>query len=140
VDAPPVPGELALPASPVAPVRRILRRTAPPAAKVPTPSPVAVAVKTPSGVSRAARPAPGNPAPRYPERAVRSGLQGIVTLEVTVSAGGDVVKVTIKKSSGSRLLDREAVRTVTKWRFRPAMRLGRAVGARSGGQIRFRLG
>jgi protein TonB len=139
-DVSPTPSILALPASPVASIRRIPRRTARPAAEAPTPPPVAVAVKAPSGPSRAARPAPGNPAPRYPERAVRSGLEGVVTLEVTVGAGGDVVKVTVKKSSGSRLLDREAVRTVTGWKFVPALRLGRAVGARIEVPIRFRLG
>jgi len=141
-DAPPAPSLLALPASPVASIRRIPRprQAAPPAAKAPTPPPVAVAVKAPSGPSRAARPAPGNPAPRYPERAVRSGIEGVVTLCVTVSARGKVVKVTIKKSSGSRVLDRAAVRTVTNWRFRPALRLGRAVGARIEVPIRFRLG
>jgi protein TonB len=140
-DLAPMPGVLALPGHPVGPFCPIPRpRRAPlPAAEVPTPSPVAVAVATPSGPSRSAKPAPGNPAPRYPERAVRSGLEGIVMLEVTVSAGGDVVEVTVKESSGSRLLDREAVRTVTNWRFLPALRRGRKVGARIEVPIRFRL-
>jgi protein TonB len=83
---------------------------------------------------------PGNPAPRYPERAVDAGLEGVVTLCVTVGAGGDVESVTVKTSSGSVLLDRAAVQAVRGWRFRPALRAGRAVRSRFEVPIRFRLG
>jgi len=140
-DATAVPSVLALPARPVASIRRIPcpRRAAPPAAAR-TPAPVVVAVRVPSGPSRSAKPAPGNPAPRYPERALRSGTEGVVVLEVTVGPRGEVVTVVVKKSSGSRRLDREAVRTVTDWRFLPAMRFGRPVESRVEVPIRFTLG
>jgi protein TonB len=65
-----------------------------------------------------------NPKPRYPFLALRRGLEGEVTLLVEVTAAGEVAGVTVKKSSGHKILDDAAVTTVSrKWRFFPA-RLG----------------
>jgi periplasmic protein TonB len=63
-----------------------------------------------------------NPAPDYPAQAVRQGWQGTVLLRVHVLANGTVESVEIKQSSGRRVLDDEAVRTVKRWSFTPSRR------------------
>lgn len=70
------------------------------------------------------------PPPAYPRDAVRAGLQGTVMLRILVDVDGRPLQVIVDRSSGHRLLDREAVRHVQqRWRFEPAMRDGRAVQA-----------
>ncbi|MEJ1961614.1 MAG: TonB family protein [Gammaproteobacteria bacterium] len=63
-----------------------------------------------------------NPAPDYPQLAVRQGWQGTVLLRVRVLASGGVDTVEVKQSSGKKLLDDEAIRTVKRWSFAPARR------------------
>jgi len=113
-------------------------RAAPPAPP-PPPAPEPVAVAAPALPTRLAKPAPGNPAPRYPSLAIERGIEGTVVLLVSVSADGKVTHVETKVSSGSPLLDREAVRTVSSWEFRPAVRRGRPVECRIEVPIRFRF-
>ncbi|ODS97806.1 MAG: hypothetical protein ABS56_08170 [Lautropia sp. SCN 69-89] len=62
----------------------------------------------------------GNVPPPYPTMARRMGDQGEVRLDVHVGADGRVTEVRLRQSSGSTLLDRTAIDTVRKWRFRPA--------------------
>ncbi len=45
----------------------------------------------------------------YPLLAQRRGLQGVVTLQLTLNAGGEIVHVRVLESSGHPLLDRAAV-------------------------------
>jgi protein TonB len=61
-----------------------------------------------------------NPAPNYPPQAIRQNWQGITELRVRVLANGKAESVAIKKSSGKKLLDDEAIRTVKLWLFTPA--------------------
>ena len=63
-----------------------------------------------------------NPAPEYPQLAVRQGWQGTVLLRVRVLANGSVESAEVKQSSGKKLLDEEALRTVKRWSFTPAKR------------------
>lgn len=71
-----------------------------------------------------------HPAPRYPARALRRGEAGTVLLQVHVDANGTPNRVEVVQSSRSRDLDREAQRSVERWRFRPAMRDGRPIAGR----------
>jgi periplasmic protein TonB len=64
-----------------------------------------------------------NPAPVYPAAARRRHEEGLVILTVNVSTEGHAAKVSIKKSSGFKLLDAAAVEAVQNWEFEPA-RLG----------------
>ena len=70
-----------------------------------------------------------NPKPKYPKVARSRGWQGSVLLEVVVSADGRVDKIVILKSSGYKVLDKEARRTVYRWRFRPAHVAGTAISS-----------
>jgi len=63
-----------------------------------------------------------NPPPVYPEIAMDRGWEGKVLMKVHVLANGKPDKVSVLKSSGKDVLDEEAVRTVNKWSFVPAMR------------------
>ncbi|MGH7197568.1 MAG: TonB family protein [Candidatus Omnitrophota bacterium] len=61
-----------------------------------------------------------NPPPLYPEAARRLGQEGLVVLEVRVSRSGLPDTVEVKQSSGYRLLDETAVKSVRRWKFHPA--------------------
>jgi TonB family protein len=50
---------------------------------------------------------------KYPEEAKEKQIQGRVTLQFTIAKDGNVKDVTIAKSSGSKILDDEAVRVVS---------------------------
>jgi len=68
--------------------------------------------------------------PPYPRVAIVDGVEGVVLLRVLVGTDGKPVEVTVEKSSGHRVLDREAQRHVLRnWTFRPATRDGQPVQA-----------
>jgi protein TonB len=70
------------------------------------------------------------PAPAYPRDAVRRGLEGVVMLRVLVDMDGKPLEVSVHKSSGHGILDREAQRHVLRhWTFRAATQDGRPVQA-----------
>lgn len=48
----------------------------------------------------------------YPEMALRYGLQGRLSLEFTIGANGQLEYLRVVRSSGSELLDQEAVRAI----------------------------
>jgi len=86
--------------------------------------------------------APGyrsNPQPPYPDEARRLGQEGLVMLDVLVSAEGRAVKVTLERSSGVRTLDQAAISAVRRWSFQPGRVAGVPVAARVEVPIRFRL-
>lgn len=68
------------------------------------------------------------PPPTYPREALMAGAEGTVVLKVLVDVDGTPLEVEIQRSSGNRRLDDAAKRQVLrKWKFRPAMREGRAI-------------
>ncbi|CBA16197.1 energy transducer TonB [Xanthomonas albilineans] len=69
------------------------------------------------------------PPPRYPAEALRRGEAGTVLVHVDVDNSGMPTGVTLIKRSGSRDLDRAAMESVRRWRFRPAQQNGRPVPA-----------
>lgn len=80
-----------------------------------------------------------NPEPTYPEIAKRRGIQGRVLLEVLVDTNGTVKRVSLKESSGSRILDEAALEAVKRWIFTPATEDGSPVEALVEIPILFRL-
>ena len=62
----------------------------------------------------------------YPDEARRSGVEGTVTLSITVNAEGRVVKATIVKGLGYGL-DEAARTALMRFRFKPAMKNGETV-------------
>lgn len=60
-------------------------------------------------------------APRveYPHEARAKGITGSGLYVMTVNEKGLVTVVTVASSSGHKILDREALVTLKRWRFRP---------------------
>ncbi len=81
----------------------------------------------------------GNPKPEYPKIARLRGWEGTVRLDVVVRKDGRVGKVELADSSGFRALDRVALKTVYRWRFRPAMSSGEPVESKVQVPVRFVL-
>jgi protein TonB len=57
--------------------------------------------------------------PHYPSVARRRGYEGKVVLEVEVLGTGKVGQIKIVKSSGFKVLDRAAIKSVKNWMFPP---------------------
>lgn len=93
----------------------------PPAAPVAPSAPVAAGSDAPVPTSQ--------PAPRYPQEALRRNAGGTVRVRVTVATDGSVDRLDVAESSGNRYLDRAAMEAVRRWRFQPATRNGQPVVA-----------
>lgn len=80
-----------------------------------------------------------NPPPPYPRLAKRLGKQGVVQLEVFVSASGTAAEVKVAIGSGHAILDEAALESVRGWRFAPGQRNGQPVGMWVRVPVRFAL-
>jgi len=80
-----------------------------------------------------------NPGPVYPRDAWERQQEGVVYLLVQVSGNGQADGVRIYRTSGFRLLDTAAEKTVRRWKFHPAMRGGKPVSSQVLVPIRFRI-
>ena len=68
----------------------------------------------------------GGPVPIYPKNAMDQGLEGTVTLSVTIGPGGEVESIAVATSSGHDVLDQAAMRAIRKgWKFTPGMAKGK---------------
>jgi protein TonB len=74
----------------------------------------------------------------YPPIALRTGMEGDVTLRIEVDTEGKVTKAEITKSGGAGF-DEEALKAVKQSRFEPAQRDGKNVPAEFTYIYRFRL-
>ncbi|NUG24061.1 energy transducer TonB, partial [Acinetobacter lactucae] len=105
---------------------------APAAPSTPSPSPVAAPAPVaaapapkPAGVSRGvSEGSAGCEKPDYPREAEMSGEQGTVRIRVLVDTNGKVIEAKVKKSSGSRILDKAATKAYSLCTFKPAMKDG----------------
>jgi protein TonB len=61
-----------------------------------------------------------NPAPIYPVVAKERGWQGRVILRVLVEKDGKPSQAVVESSSGYKILDESALKTIRKWQFQPA--------------------
>jgi protein TonB len=77
--------------------------------------------------------------PRYPRRAVRSKIEGIVTVEFTITRDGSVINPAIVQAAPPFVFDQAALRAIRRWKFRPKFIEGRAVQRRAVQNIRFSL-
>ncbi len=75
---------------------------------------------------------------KYPEFAVRAGIEGIVSLLAYVDEDGNVVKVDVVRGLGAGC-DEEAIRAVMATKFKPGKQRGRAVKVKMGIPVRFKL-
>ncbi|MCZ3313932.1 TonB family protein [Acinetobacter baumannii] len=111
--------------------------------KVATPAPAAPSTPSPSPVAAPAPVAAGAPAPKpagvtrgvsegsagcekpeYPREALMNEEQGTVRIRVLVDTSGKVIDAKVKKSSGSKILDKAATKAYSLCTFKPAMKDG----------------
>ena len=127
----PVKQPLKQPAKVLPPIQTATPEPAVVAEAVPTEAPIAVApivTEAPAPVVETVTEPIGragylnNPAPEYPPAAVRQHWEGTVVLRVRVLSTGRVESVEVQESSGRRILDEQASRTVMKWTFAPSKR------------------
>jgi TonB family protein len=76
--------------------------------------------------------------PEYSEEARKAKYQGTVLLNVEVDEAGSVVGVRVVRSLGLGL-DEKAIEAVRQWRFKAAMKAGKAVRAETQVEVGFRL-
>ncbi len=78
--------------------------------------------------------------PNYPARALRQQVSGWVDLEFTITEFGDVTDVRVVDADPKRIFDRDAVRAVQAWKFRPKLENGQAVATSARQRLEFSLG
>jgi TonB family protein len=76
--------------------------------------------------------------PDYTRKSRREKTQGTVLLAVVINKNGKPRAVRVERSLTPDL-DRQAVRAVSSWRFKPAMRAGRPVSVQAQVEVNFRL-
>ncbi|TMP74804.1 energy transducer TonB [Pseudoalteromonas sp. S1608] len=57
--------------------------------------------------------------PKYPTTAARDGIEGWVQLSFNISPTGEVIDATVVNSEPKRIFDREALRAIKRWKYRP---------------------
>lgn len=78
--------------------------------------------------------------PQYPREALMQGISGWVRIEFTINPDGSVSDATVIDAEPRRgIFDREALRAITRWRFRPKVEDGVAVPSRGAYTIDFNM-
>lgn len=77
--------------------------------------------------------------PQYPRRAALAGIEGWVKVEFTITETGSVADPKVIDSKPPRIFDREAIRAILKWKFKPRVVNGQAVPMRATQTIDFNL-
>ena len=77
--------------------------------------------------------------PSYPPRALRSGVEGVVTVEFTIAINGSVKDAKIIRSNPPKIFDRSVLKAITKWKFNPEVVDSNAVEKRARQDIHFKL-
>lgn len=77
--------------------------------------------------------------PQYPRDAALNGLEGYVTIEFTITETGSVRDPRVIESKPPRVFDREAIRAILRWKFKPRVIDGVAVARQATQTIDFSL-
>lgn len=67
--------------------------------------------------------------PNYPIVAQQRGLEGWVLLKYDVDTSGALSNIDVLDSEPRRIFDKEAVRALKKWKFKPAMTNGQPIAS-----------
>lgn len=65
--------------------------------------------------------------PSYPAAAARDGIEGWVKLTFSISPTGEVIDAQVIASEPSKIFDREALKALKRWKYRPQVQNGVAV-------------
>jgi len=64
--------------------------------------------------------------PRYPQAALRAGVEGTVWISIDVDDRGNPTSIMVGQSSGSDMLDQAALEAARNWNFCPAIQNGQS--------------
>lgn len=78
-------------------------------------------------------------APRYPRKAAMRGIEGWVKVEFTILEDGTVADAKVIDAQPRRIFNREAVRAVLRWKFKPQIVDGKQVRRQATQTISFKL-
>jgi len=79
------------------------------------------------------------PDPKYPPRALRAGIEGVVTIEFIVTPEGDVRDPKVLRSQPPDVFDEAAREGVLRWKFKPKIVDGKPITRRARLDINFKL-
>jgi len=65
--------------------------------------------------------------PKYPVQAARDGINGYVVMRFTIMEDGSVDNVEVIEAEPKRVFDKEAVRALKKWKYKPRIEEGKAI-------------
>lgn len=77
--------------------------------------------------------------PQWPREALVEGIEGYVIVEVIIAADGSVASAVVIESVPRRIFDRNVIRAVLKWKFKPRIINGVAVERRAIQRLDFNL-
>ncbi len=77
--------------------------------------------------------------PQYPREALIEGISGYVLVEFTIEPDGTVSDPKVLESEPNRIFDRNAVRAIYKWKFKPRIVDGKPVARRATQRLDFNL-
>ena len=77
--------------------------------------------------------------PQFPREALINGISGWVEVEFTIEPDGSVSKPRVPASEPSRIFNRNAIRAIYKWKFKPRIVDGKAVARRATQRLDFNL-
>ncbi len=77
--------------------------------------------------------------PVYPPRALRAGIEGVVTVEFVITENGSVRDPVIIEASPPDIFDQAVLQAIRKWKFDPPVIDGRPAEKRARQDIRFTL-
>ncbi len=75
--------------------------------------------------------------PQFPREALLQGISGYVVVEFTIEADGSVSDAKIVESQPRRMFDRNAIRAIYKWKFKPRVVDGKPVARRGRTRLDF---
>ena len=77
--------------------------------------------------------------PVYPPRALRSGIEGVVTVEFTIATDGSVKDPVIVKAKPGKIFDSAVLKAIAKWKFNPDIVNGKPREKRARQDVKFKL-
>lgn len=77
--------------------------------------------------------------PQYPRQAALARIEGWVEVEFTITETGSVIDPVVVRSRPPRVFDREAIRAIQRWKFKPRVVNGQPVARRATQVIEFKL-
>lgn len=77
--------------------------------------------------------------PVYPPRALRAGIEGMVTVEFTITKEGSVTDIEVITGEPPGVFDRAVIQAVSRWKFAPEIVNGQPVEKRARQDIKFTL-